>query len=480
MNEDNKRAQFMREMQILHYAGVGVVLVRTKEENRVLAAIEDFSFEHGLPYRHWNTRDGWVTVENDKTKSDKNIDPIGAINAILDVETDEEQRKPMPEGVFVMLDVHHVLGKNPMLMRCVKEYSRVFSNNEYRLIIVVPEVFECPHSLSSEISIVDFDLPSRDELGESLDKVVRSSFVDDKGNPMKYEEPFDDDERALILNAAVGMTSMEAETAMARSIVQNEATWPKTSVDDFARVIMTTKTEVIKRSNVLELHRSLDPSKLGGMDLLKAWVEQRKRSFSAEARDFGVRPPKGIGLFGVPGTGKSLAAKIVPHILGRPLIRFDISRVFASLVGQTEEKIRGALKMIDAMSPCVVWVDEIDKAGLDQSGHSGDSGVSDRVLQALLTHMAESEKHTFWIFTANRVAKLPPEMLRKGRLEMLFNVAPPNRVERREILAIHLGLRNHDIDDLDDIDVVLDGSFGIRRRRDRSSGELCDHCRVQR
>jgi hypothetical protein len=458
--ETNNRAKFMRELEILHYAGIGVVLVRTREESRALTAIEDFAFEHSLHFRHWNTRDGWTYYDNEVAMSDNNIDPVGALNAVLDVSTPEDQRNPLPEGVYVMNDAHYILGKNPMLIRGIKEYSKVFSNNEYRLIITVPEGFECPEMLATDVSIIDFDLPSRSELADTLDKAIRSSFVDDDGQPRSYEEPYNEDERARILNAAIGMTAIEAESAMARSIVQNEATWPTTSVDDFVRVIMSTKVEVIKRSNVLELHSTLDPWKLGGFDLLKTWVMKRKKTFTPEAYEFGARAPKGIGLFGVPGTGKSLAAKIVAYLLGMPLIRFDISRVFSSLVGSTEQRVRSALKMIEAMSPCVVWVDEVDKAGLDQSGGGGDSGVSDRVLQSLLTHMAESEKQTFWVFTANRTQKLPPEMLRKGRLEQLFNVAPPNKIERREIMEIHLRLRNHSIDDIDDIEAAVDNSVG--------------------
>lgn len=342
----------MRELQILHYAGIGVVLVRTREEARALTAIEDFAFEHSLHFRHWNTRDGWTYYDNEVAKSDGVIDVVGALNGVLDVGNEVDNRKPMPEGVYVMNDVHYILGKNPMLIRGIKEYSKVFSNNEYRLIITVPEGFECPEMLATDVSIIDFDLPSRNELTDTLDKAIRSSFVDDNGQPMEYEEPYDGDERSRILNAAIGMTAIEAESAMARSIVQNEATWPDTQVDDFVRVIMSTKVEVIKRSNVLELHSTLDPWQLGGMDLLKEWVLMRKKTFTPEAEEFGARAPKGIGLFGVPGTGKSLAAKIVAHLLGMPLIRFDVSRVFSSLVGSTEQKVRAALKMIEAMSPC--------------------------------------------------------------------------------------------------------------------------------
>jgi SpoVK/Ycf46/Vps4 family AAA+-type ATPase len=197
---------------------------------------------------------------------------------------------------------------------------------------------------------------------------------------------------------------------------------------------------------------------VGGLDNLKEWVVKRRACFSTEAKEFGIEAPKGAGLFGPPGTGKSLSAKAIASSLGLPLIKFDVGRVFQSLVGQSEERVRASLKMLDSLAPCVVLLDEIDKAFQTNSG--GDSGVSQRVLGAILTHMQESSSPIFWVFSANRVDRLPPELLRRGRLDEIFAVTVPDEDERLEILKIHLNKRKQKADDIPELDAAVAASEG--------------------
>ena len=459
MSKTNKD-KFISELENLHYAGVGVIFIRTREENRMIKAVESLAFEHELHFRSWNTRDGWRWTDEDqrqqKEAATDSVDAMNRITATQDV--NGNACEPLPVGVYVMTDIHHVLDKHPMMLRSIKEYAYELSNTEYRLIVAVPESYQIPETLMSEVSVMDFDIPSRTELSDVLDKAIRSSFVDDDENPVEYEEPYGEEDRRRILNSAIGLTAIEAETAMARSIVKNEDTWPNTPAEDFARLIMDAKVETIRRSDSLEIHEPLNPDELGGLDLYKQWMIDRKSAYTQAARDFGCRPPKGIGLFGIPGTGKSIGAKVTAHILGMPLIRFDISTVFNKWVGGTEERMKAALKQAEGMSPCVLWIDEIDKAGLSSGGDSHSS--SERVLGALLNHMTESTKPVFWVFTANRVKNLPAELLRKGRLSELFNVAAPNRLEREEIIKIHLKSRKQESEGLKGWKTLLTDSVG--------------------
>ena len=209
--------------------------------------------------------------------------------------------------------------------------------------------------------------------------------------------------------------------------------------DSLLKPILAAKTEAVKRSEVLEYMPVTEDLEVGGLDNLKDWMNIRKQCFTKEAREFGVARPKGIALLGPPGTGKSLSAKAISQSLGQPLIRFDVGRVFGSLVGQSEQRVRAALKLIEAIAPCVCFIDEVDKAGLDPRQGGGDSGVGKRVMGSILTFMQESKAEVFWLFTANRVDCLPPEMLRKGRLDEVWSVTAPNTREREEVLKIHLG-----------------------------------------
>jgi len=248
--------------------------------------------------------------------------------------------------------------------------------------------------------------------------------------------------------------------AFSKAIISNIATWPQTEFDDFNKVLLQSKTEVIKRSEVLEMMDSRGFEEVGGLDLLKEYVRNRKDAFGDEARDFGVDRPKGIVLIGPSGTGKSLSAKAVAGTLSVPLIKFDVGKCFGSLVGQSEERVRSALKQLDAVGNAVVLLDEVDKGlgGAHQAG--GDSGVTKRILGTLLTHMQESQSPIYWVFSANRIDGLPPELLRKGRMDEIFCVTTPNQHERREIFEIHLRKRKKDPAKIKMLDKAVDFSEG--------------------
>jgi SpoVK/Ycf46/Vps4 family AAA+-type ATPase len=259
-----------------------------------------------------------------------------------------------------------------------------------------------------------------------------------------------------MLKAALGLTLSEAENVFARCIVEKG----RFDVD----LIVAEKQQLIRKSGVLEYFESKEQVEdIGGMDVLKAWLRNRALAFTDKAQRFGLPAPHGVLLLGVQGCGKSLTAKAVAQLWRLPLLRLDVGRIFAGLVGSSEENIRRAIRMAETVSPCVLWLDEIEKglAGVQSSGLA-DAGVTARVFATLNTWMQEKTKPVFVVATANDISQLPPELLRKGRFDEIFFVDLPAQGERQEIFAIHLRKRKRDPDQfqLDRLAGESEGSSG--------------------
>lgn len=452
--------KYQQEFGTLSAAGVAVIATRTREPFRCINALRDWAFAKDLPFGLWNVRDGWSeelpTDDADKVATkDGVIDPYKALLTILDVPGNGKNAKK--KGVYVMHAPHHWIGKHPGMIECLRHYVRDMGEMpRLRIVMVMPEGIILPDDLKHDIPLLDFGLPDFDERKEIFDYVVESS------TPQGQEIPtlFTGREVETLVGSAGGMTQMEAETAFSKAIVLQRPQWPELLFDEFNRTVLDAKTEIVKNSEVLEMMDSLPIEDVGGLEVFKDWIRIAARCFGAEAREAGVDAPKGVVVVGSPGTGKSLVGKVTGSMLQMPIVKFDVSRLFASLVGQSEERARGAIKMLEALAPCVAFIDEIDKGlgGAHQSG--GDSGVSKRVLGTILTAMQESKAPIFWIASANRVDGLPPELLRKGRFDEVFAVLSPNKVERREIFKIHLRKRKQDADALDDFELALDASEG--------------------
>jgi SpoVK/Ycf46/Vps4 family AAA+-type ATPase len=255
----------------------------------------------------------------------------------------------------------------------------------------------------------------------------------------------------------LGLTLSEAENVLAKTLVEHRCLGEKS-----VNVIHGEKRQIIRKSGLLEYYDAEgDFASVGGLDAMKGWLLKRAAGFTDQARQFGLPSPKGVLLLGVQGCGKSLMAKTISNTWQLPLLRFDVGKVFGSLVGSSEQNIRRAIKVAESVAPVVFWVDEIDKAfrGSRGSGASTDSGTSARVFGTFLTWLSEKDKPVFVVATANDVSMLPPELLRKGRFDEIFFVDLPAKPERKAIFEIHLKKRKIDPVSFD-VDALASASAG--------------------
>jgi len=310
-----------------------------------------------------------------------------------------------------------------ILSQTLRGYNHKKESAANRNLILCSQTKYVPSELSEELPVVEIKLPDKEVLRWVAQMAIGSMDVDYNDVPDK------------VIEAALGLTTMQAEEAFKKALLEHG----KLGESEISFIIKQ-KEAIINRSGILEcMHPTVNLNDVGGFDNLKEWLDETKAAFNPEAREFGIQSPRGALLVGIPGTGKSLAAKAIASEWQLPLVKFDIGRAFGSLVGESEKNMRHALNVASCMAPCVLWVDEIEKAmsGLESSGRS-DGGTTSRVVGNFLTWMQENEKEVFTIATANDISKLPPELMRKGRFDEIFFMDLPSQKEVLEILTIHL------------------------------------------
>ena len=344
-----------------------------------------------------------------------------------------EQVEP---ALFVFKDFHPFLSRHhPTVVRRLKEIA-LHLKHSHKTVILVSPVLEIPVELDKEITVLNLPLPGLAELGGLLDHLVEELH-----RYKQIEVCLPPAGRERLLQAALGLTLTEAENVFARIVVQTGGL-TGTEVAE----VLEEKQQIIRKSGLLEYYPACETfSDVGGLAALKDWLDKRTAAFTEEARAFGLAAPKGVLLLGVQGCGKSLCAKAVSSQWQLPLLRFDMGRMFGSLVGSSEENVRRAIAVAESVAPAVLWVDEIDKAFAGAQGSAvADGGTTARVFGTFLTWLSEKTAPVFVVATANDITQLPPELLRKGRLDEIFFVDLPSAAERREIFRIHLQKRRRD------------------------------------
>lgn len=464
--------KYIQKLDDMFASAVSVVFTPSREPRRTVEAVKAIGARDNVPVFVWNDVYGWKVFTGQDRTVGVPVDadsPVGnfyqALRRILGFKIGENtsnasSRFDYEKGAayIVMEGTSPHLGLLPMTTTLLKDYAYSFPETLMSLVLITSESYTIPEELAHDILVVDFDLPTKTDLRHAWESTVVNQY-ESKNLPIP-ETYIPGDSVDALVNAASGMTILEAETAYSRAFTLNDRLFPDIPVENLLAQVHRSKEDIVKKSQTLEMVNPIPVDSIGGLELLKDWFITRSVCFSEEARKAKVDAPKGVALIGPPGTGKSVCSKAVASILNLPLVRVDLGRLFGSLVGQTEARTRTMLKELEAMAPCIVWVDEVDKAGLS-SGANGDSGVSSRLLGSLLTHMSENESGLFWIFTANRTENLPSEFLRKGRLDEVFSVLPPTWAERRQIFDIHLSKRGINIDDIADFDQVLTESRGF-------------------
>ena len=368
-----------------------------------------------------NLKDGQESVNNGN-------EPIDALNFIYNYNN---------PAILILKDIHPLLGLNNRnadynLIRKIRDVAGSLKNAEVskNVVIIAPSLV-LPLELQKDITVVDFDLPTLDEIKSLLNEMIEMN--ESSGILIDLKE----DEKEVLCKAAQGLTLQEAENAFARAMVSKGQLTIK-ELD----VILDEKCQVIKKTGILEFIKSdFNMNDVGGLENLKKWLIKRNNSWLGKAqKDYNLPAPKGVLITGVPGCGKSLTAKAMSALWQLPLLRLDVGKIFSGLVGSSEENMRKAIQTAEAVAPSILWIDEIEK-GFGGNGGERDGGTATRVFGTFLTWMSEKTKPVFVIATANNINALPSEMLRKGRFDEIFFVDLPTKAERKVIFKLHLEKR---------------------------------------
>ena len=419
----NRNAQTNADITALLRARNTLIWIVTREECRVERAIVEAAGKAKYETLFWDTADGMTKAKDGETVETLN----DSLEALSYIEKDAARR------VYIMRDLHKWLANDPIVLRKVRSLARKLQNGKpdvARSIVILTPSADVPIELQGHTIVLDYPLPERAEIAEILSDVLDSL-------PETVTRP-DDATRAAAIDAAIGMNSEEIGACYARSVVLHKRIDPA--------MVSTEKRRVVARERVLDWFepdpRGLDA--VGGLENLKAWLAERRRALTPEARAYGLPSPKGMLLLGIPGTGKSLTAKAVASAWGLPLLRLDLGALKSKWVGESEANIRRALAVAETVSPCCLWLDEVEKALAGSTGPQGDGGVSSDALGVVLSWMQERAGQVFMIATANGIAGLPPEFMRKGRFDKLFWIDLPTATERREILAVSIRMHKRD------------------------------------
>ena len=422
---------FLNEFVLLLKARYPIIYIATNEEERIEYLIKYCSKKYVVrTYYSWDFVDGYQGNPNDKGFAARN--PLEALDLI-------DKLTPETASLFVLKDYDNFL-KDFSVVRKLKNLSRSLKTQPKNIIIVSSEI-NIPDSLKEFVTLLEFPLPSYSEILEELNRLLSS-----------LQQEIEPEALDNIATACQGLSLERIRRVLSKVIAKYG------EIDDSSpNLILQEKKQIIQQTQLLEFcltDKSI--SDLGGLDNFKDWLKLRAKAFSQEAIQYGLPYPKGLLLVGVQGTGKSIAAKIIANEWQLPLLRLDFGRLFASLIGQSEQRVRKMIEIAEALSPCVLWVDEIDKAFAGAQS-SGDSGTTSRVLATFITWLSEKTSPVFVVATANNIDWIPPEILRKGRFDEMFFLGLPTREEREAIFEVHL--KKNRPDSIDKFQIPLLGQL---------------------
>jgi len=418
----------LHDLNVILGSRVPLVVVESLDENRFLGFLKDIvrgAFGgRSRPLFRWSVTEGLRRIDIEMDPQLHNAEPAAVLKHIRAINA---------PGVYVLLDFHPYLN-DPVNVRLLKDIA-VASHSGERTVVLLSHELKLPPELERLSARFAMSLPDDNERAMIVNQIVAAWNRDNPGNVEIDPKALD-----LLIRNLAGLTRADAERVAHAAIYQDGAV----TASDLPGV-MQAKYELLSREGVLSFeYETASFADVGGLKNLKAWLEQRKQALADETPK--LDPPRGVMLIGVQGCGKSLAAKAAAGILKVPLLRLDFAALYNKYHGETERNLRESLHQAEVMSPCVLWIDELEK-GIATG--DGDSGLSRRILGTFLTWMAEKHRSVFVIATANDISALPPELVRKGRFDEIFFVDLPDRQTRATILHIHLANRDHDPKDFD-------------------------------
>lgn len=406
-------------------AGYPIIYINSFEEVKTDGIIKEvMGGREGL---EWNGAKGFVDF---RTKQPL-IEGKSLVETLRLLDTDNE----LDRKFLVLKDAAGYLEEQEVTA-LLKDIALQISQDMDAVIIIVSSIVKIPKELEKFITIVEMEYPTEEEIKNQIkrfsmeqDTLISDSLLEEMSISFK------------------GLTEFEIESLLAAALAQ-DGMFTRQDLS----LIFEQKQQMIMKSGILEMVPLKErPEDIGGLENLKIWLKRKAKVYKSinKAMDFGVDMPKGVLIAGVPGCGKSLAAKVTAQLFEVPLLRLDMGKIMGKYVGESEENMRKAIALAEAISPCVLWIDELEKAfaGIDGSG----SEVTVRLFGTFLTWMQEKTSPAFVIATANDITKLPPELMRKGRFDEIFYVGLPNKAERKKIFEIHISKRRKS--DLNNIDI---------------------------
>lgn len=415
---------FKDEFELLLRARYPLIYIPTLEEERVEIAIAQVA--KGLGDRAiyiWDFVDGYQGNPNDEGVGRRN--PLQALEFV-------EKVAENAAAIFILRDFHRFLD-DISISRKLRNLSRRLKSQPKNIVILSPQV-TVPAELTEVLTVLEFPLPSASDIKAEIQRLLAAT-----GQSLT-DKVIDE-----LVRSAQGLSLERIRRVLARAIASKGEIQPED-----VELILEEKRQSIRQTQILDYYPATEKiSDIGGLDNLKDWLLRRGGAFTERARQYGLPHPRGLLLVGIQGTGKSLTAKAIAHHWHLPLLRLDVGRLFGGLVGESESRTRQMVQLAEALAPCILWIDEIDKAfsGMDSKG---DAGTTSRVFGTFINWLAEKKSPVFVVATANNIQALPPEMLRKGRFDEIFFVGLPSQEERQAIFELHLSrLRPHNLKSYD-------------------------------
>ncbi|MEL6224926.1 MAG: AAA family ATPase [Cyanobacteria bacterium J06626_14] len=447
----------IRKIQTLVMAYHPLIVIETVEEDRVQTLLKQATQEMQTSLFEWSVTQGlvrspgtydapWINEcappgANKPVPVENTQEPTGLLDHLQDTGQ---------KAIYLLKDFAPHLD-DLSLARHFREVLQLFSQTR-SAIVLTGDAITLPREIAHTAVFYDLPLPGRDELYQVVSEVVRNLKAKNRiqVSIQKHEVP-------ILVQSLMGMTLKQAKQVIAYAALEDG----EISVSDVTKILHR-KSQVIHEDGLLDyLPVEENSAELGGFAGLKDWLQRAKVGFSPQAKQFNLKPPKGVLIVGIQGCGKSLAAKAIAREWRMPLLKLDAGKLYDKYIGESEKNFHRAIKLAESMAPTVLWIDEIEKS-LGISGGDSDGGLSRRLFGSFLTWLQEKSQDVFVVATANNLSQIPPELLRKGRFDEIFFVDLPDDTERQTILTIHLNLRNQDATQLDMNALVLatDGFSG--------------------